>query len=85
VQNSSERIEARFGHRFRESRVRVNREIDFLDSELVLSRNRDLEQQLSGVRPDDVGAEDLAVHAHPTLAEAVAEAALDSMGKMIHA
>lgn len=28
---------------------------------------------------------DLAIHAHPTLAEAVAEAALDSMGKMIHA
>jgi dihydrolipoamide dehydrogenase len=28
---------------------------------------------------------DLAVHAHPTLSEAVAEAALDSMGKMIHA
>lgn len=28
---------------------------------------------------------DLAVHAHPTLSEAVAEAALDSMGRMIHA
>jgi dihydrolipoamide dehydrogenase len=28
---------------------------------------------------------DLAIHAHPTLAEAIAEAALDSMGKMIHA
>jgi dihydrolipoamide dehydrogenase len=28
---------------------------------------------------------DLAVHAHPTLSEAIAEAALDSMGKMIHA
>jgi dihydrolipoamide dehydrogenase len=28
---------------------------------------------------------DLAIHAHPTLSEAVAEAALDSMGKMIHA
>jgi dihydrolipoamide dehydrogenase len=28
---------------------------------------------------------DLAIHAHPTLAEAVAEAALDSMGRMIHA
>ena len=28
---------------------------------------------------------DLAIHAHPTLAEAVAEAALDSMGMMIHA
>ncbi len=27
---------------------------------------------------------DLAVHAHPTLAEAVAEAALDSMGRVIH-
>jgi dihydrolipoamide dehydrogenase len=28
---------------------------------------------------------DLAVHAHPTLSEAIAEAALDSMGRMIHA
>ena len=28
---------------------------------------------------------DLAVHAHPTLSEAIAEASLDSMGKMIHA
>ena len=28
---------------------------------------------------------DLAVHAHPTLSEAVAEAALDSLGRMIHA
>jgi dihydrolipoamide dehydrogenase len=27
---------------------------------------------------------DLAVHAHPTLAEAVAEAALDSLGRVIH-
>jgi len=28
---------------------------------------------------------DLALHAHPTLAEAVAEACLDSMGKTLHA
>jgi len=28
---------------------------------------------------------DLAIHAHPTMAEAVAEAALDSLGKMVHA
>ena len=28
---------------------------------------------------------DLAIHAHPTLSEAVAEAVLDSMGRMIHA
>ncbi len=28
---------------------------------------------------------DLAIHAHPTLSEAVAEAVLDSMGKMLHA
>jgi dihydrolipoamide dehydrogenase len=28
---------------------------------------------------------DLAVHAHPTLSEAIAEAVLDSMGKMVHA
>jgi dihydrolipoamide dehydrogenase len=28
---------------------------------------------------------DLAIHAHPTLSEAIAEAALDSMGRVIHA
>jgi dihydrolipoamide dehydrogenase len=28
---------------------------------------------------------DLAIHAHPTLSEAIAEACLDSLGKMIHA
>lgn len=28
---------------------------------------------------------DLAIHAHPTLSEAIAEAALDSMGKLLHA
>jgi dihydrolipoamide dehydrogenase len=28
---------------------------------------------------------DLAIHAHPTLSEAIAEAVLDSMGKMLHA
>ena len=28
---------------------------------------------------------DLAIHAHPTLSEAVAEACLDSLGKMLHA
>jgi dihydrolipoamide dehydrogenase len=28
---------------------------------------------------------DLAIHAHPTLSEAVAEAVMDSMGKMLHA
>jgi dihydrolipoamide dehydrogenase len=27
---------------------------------------------------------DLAIHAHPTLSEAVAEAALDSMGRALH-
>ena len=27
---------------------------------------------------------DLAVHAHPTLSEAVAEAALDSLGRVLH-
>ncbi|MEP6991087.1 MAG: dihydrolipoyl dehydrogenase [bacterium] len=43
--------------------------------ELVLART-------SEYTVDEV---DLAVHAHPTLAEAIAEAALDSLGKMIHA
>jgi dihydrolipoamide dehydrogenase len=28
---------------------------------------------------------ELAIHAHPTLSEAIAEATLDAMGRMIHA
>jgi dihydrolipoamide dehydrogenase len=28
---------------------------------------------------------ELAIHAHPTLSEAVAEAAMDSLGRMVHA
>ncbi len=27
---------------------------------------------------------DLAIHAHPTLSEAIAEATLDSMGRVLH-
>ena len=41
--------------------MRVDREIDFLDRELVRARDDELVDQLRRVRADDVGAEDLAV------------------------
>ena len=45
------------------------------DHELILARTNEY----------TVEEVDLAIHAHPTLSEAIAEAALDSVGKMIHA
>ncbi|HEX6913424.1 MAG TPA: dihydrolipoyl dehydrogenase [Longimicrobium sp.] len=46
-----------------------------LIAELVVARENEL----------TVESLDAAIHAHPTLSEAVAEAVLDSMGKMLHA
>ena len=41
--------------------MRVNREVDFFDGELVRPRDDELVNQLGRVRADDVRAEDLAV------------------------
>ena len=50
--------------------------LSLADSRLVFAVARENEYTVEEV--------DLAIHAHPTLSEAIAEAALDSMGRVIH-
>ena len=47
---------------------------------------RQLIHELVVARANEYTVEEieLAIHAHPTLSEAIAEAALDSMGRVIH-
>src|ERR1039457_629960 len=61
VNHPPHRVEHRLGDRFAERRVRVDRQLDLLDGELVLARHGQLVNELRGVRADDVRAEDLAV------------------------
>ena len=60
---------------------------EILGAHIIGSHATELIHELAVARENEFTVEevDLAVHAHPTLSEAVAEAALDSMGKMIHA
>jgi dihydrolipoamide dehydrogenase len=60
---------------------------EILGAHIIGSHATELIHELVVARENEFTVEevDLAIHAHPTLAEAVAEAALDSMGKMIHA
>ena len=60
---------------------------EVLGAHIIGAHATELIHELAVARENEYTVEeiDLAVHAHPTLAEAVAEAALDSMGKMIHA
>jgi dihydrolipoamide dehydrogenase len=60
---------------------------EILGAHIVGAHATELIHELAVARENEYTVEeiDLAVHAHPTLSEAVAEAALDSMGKMIHA
>jgi dihydrolipoamide dehydrogenase len=60
---------------------------EILGAHIVGAHATEIIHELVVARENEFTVEevDLAVHAHPTLAEAVAEAALDSMGKMIHA
>jgi len=70
--------------------VKIIREAKYgeiLGAHIIGSHATELIHELAVARENEFTVEeiDLAVHAHPTMAEAVAEAALDSMGKMIHA
>jgi len=70
--------------------VKIIRDTKFgeiLGAHIIGSHATELIHELAVARENEYTVEeiDLAIHAHPTLAEAVAEAALDSMGKMIHA
>jgi len=60
---------------------------EILGAHIVGHHATELIHELVVARENEFTVEeiDLAIHAHPTLSEAVAEAALDSMGKMIHA
>jgi len=60
---------------------------EILGAHIVGAHATELIHELAVARENEFTVEevDLAVHAHPTLAEAVAEAALDSLGKVIHA
>lgn len=60
---------------------------EILGAHIIGAHATELIHELVVARENEYTVEeiDLAVHAHPTLSEAVAEAVLDSMGKMIHA
>jgi dihydrolipoamide dehydrogenase len=60
---------------------------EILGAHIIGAHATELIHELAVARENEYTVEeiDLAVHAHPTLAEAVAEASLDSMGRMIHA
>jgi dihydrolipoamide dehydrogenase len=60
---------------------------EILGAHIIGPHATEMLHELAVARENEFTVEelDLAVHAHPTLSEAVAEAALDSMGRMIHA
>ncbi|MGZ8378820.1 MAG: dihydrolipoyl dehydrogenase [Gemmatirosa sp.] len=60
---------------------------EILGAHIVGAHATELIHELVVARENEFTVEeiDLAVHAHPTLSEAIAEAVLDSMGKMLHA
>ncbi len=59
---------------------------EILGAHIVAAHASELIHELAVARENEYTVEeiDLAVHAHPTLSEAVAEAALDSMGRVLH-
>jgi dihydrolipoamide dehydrogenase len=59
---------------------------EILGAHIVASHASELIHELTVARENEYTVEEieLAVHAHPTLSEAVAEAALDSMGRVMH-
>jgi dihydrolipoamide dehydrogenase len=59
---------------------------EILGAHIVGSDASELIHELVVARENEYTAEEveLAIHAHPTLAEAVAEAALDSLGRVVH-
>jgi dihydrolipoamide dehydrogenase len=66
--------------------IRDSKYGEILGAHLIGPHATELLHEIVVARENEFTVEeiDLAVHAHPTLAEAVAEAALDSMGRVIH-
>jgi dihydrolipoamide dehydrogenase len=60
---------------------------EILGAHIIGAHATEMIHELAVARENEFTVEevDLAIHAHPTLSEAVAEAALDSLGMMIHA
>jgi dihydrolipoamide dehydrogenase len=60
---------------------------EILGAHIVGAHATELIHEIVVARENEFTVEeiDLALHAHPTLSEAIAEAVLDSMGKMVHA
>jgi dihydrolipoamide dehydrogenase len=60
---------------------------EILGAHIIGSNATEMIHELVVARANEFTVEeiDLAVHAHPTLSEAVAEAVLDSLGKLLHA
>jgi dihydrolipoamide dehydrogenase len=60
---------------------------EILGAHIIGAHATELIHELAVARENEFTVEevDLAIHAHPTLSEAVAEASLDSLGKMLHA
>jgi dihydrolipoamide dehydrogenase len=59
---------------------------EILGAHIVASHASEMIHELVVARENEYTVEevDLAIHAHPTLSEAVAEAALDSLGRVLH-
>lgn len=59
---------------------------EILGAHIVASHASELIHELAVARENEYTVEEveLAIHAHPTLSESVAEAALDSMGRVMH-
>jgi len=73
-----------------EGHVKIIRDAKYgeiLGAHIVGLHATELIHELAVARENEFTVEevDLAIHAHPTLSEAVAEACLDSLGKMLHA
>jgi dihydrolipoamide dehydrogenase len=66
--------------------VRDARYGEIIGAHIVGSHASELIQELVVAKTNEYTVEevDLAIHAHPTLSEAIAEAALDSLGRVIH-
>lgn len=60
---------------------------EILGAHIIGAHATEIIHELAVARENELTVEeiDLAIHAHPTLSEAIAEAALDSMGRVIHA
>ena len=66
--------------------IRDKRYGEILGAHIVGAHASEMIHELAVARENEYTVEevDLAIHAHPTLSEAIAEAALDSMGRVMH-